>query len=215
MNNSHSAKGARKGLNPRKTPGQSRSTETVAAILEGAAHILEGPGLASYNTNDIAARAGVSIGSLYQYFPGKDAITLALIERESAGLVGEIDSALSLENPKQALRAMIGAAVRHQLRRPKLARLLDIEQERLAEVMPASSHAASARAMLIAFLRRAYGLREPEITDAVLDLMEIVRALTDAAGRREEVDAGPLAERIEGAVLGYLDARRGTDQRLP
>jgi hypothetical protein len=78
-------------------------------------------------------------------------------------------------------------------------------------VMPASSHAASARAMIIDFLRRAYGLREPQITDAVLDLMEIVRALTDAAGRRQEVNAGPLAERIEGAVLGYLDARRRTD----
>jgi AcrR family transcriptional regulator len=211
MNNSHSAIGARRRLNPRKTPRQSRSAETVAAILEGAAHILEGPGLASYNTNEITARAGVSIGSLYQYFPGKDAITLALIERESAGLVEEIDSALSLENPKQALRAMIGAAVRHQLRRPKLARLLDIEQERLAGMMPASNHAASARAMIIAFLRRVYGLREPQITDAVLDLMEIVRALTDTAGRRQEVNAGPLAERIEGAVLGYLDARRRTD----
>jgi hypothetical protein len=54
-------------------------------------------------------------------------------------------------------------------------------------------------------------LREPQITGAVLDLMEIVRALTDAAGRREELDAGSLAERIEGAVLGYLDARRRTD----
>ena len=77
-------------------------------------------------------------------------------------------------------------------------------------MVPASSHAASARVMLIAFFRRAYGLREPQITGAVLDLMEIVRALTDAAGRREELDAGPLAERIEGAVLGYLDARRRT-----
>jgi AcrR family transcriptional regulator len=211
MNNSRSVKGARRRLNPRKTPGQARSAETVAAILEGAAHILEGRGFTGYNTNEIAARAGVSIGSLYQYFPGKDAITLALIERESAGLVEEMDSALRLENPRQALRAMIGAAVRHQLRRPRLARLLDIEQDRLAGVMPASSHAASARAMIIAFLRRAYGLREPQITDAVLDLMEIVRALTDAAGRRQELHAGPLAERIEGAVLGYLDARRRTD----
>jgi hypothetical protein len=50
--------------------------------------------------------------------------------------------------------------------------------------------------------------------DEKRDLMEIVRALTDSVGRREEVDAAQLAERIEGAVLGYLDARRRIAQRL-
>ena len=66
-------------LEPRKAPAQARSTATVAAILEAAARILETDGLAGYSTNAIARRAGVSVGSLYQYFPGKDAITRALI----------------------------------------------------------------------------------------------------------------------------------------
>lgn len=68
-----------RGVTPRKAPGQPRSAHTVAAILEGAAQVLEERGLAGYTTNAIAARAGVSIGSLYQYFPTKDAVTVALI----------------------------------------------------------------------------------------------------------------------------------------
>ncbi len=157
MNNSHSPKSARMRLNPRKKPAQSRAVQTVEVILEGAAHILEERGLEGYTTNDIAARAGVSIGSLYQYFPTKDAVTLSLIQRESAALAEDINAAFDTEDPKKALRAMIAAAVRHQLRRPRLARLLDFEEDRLAALMPASSNAAAVRARIIAFLQKGYG----------------------------------------------------------
>jgi hypothetical protein len=64
-------------LKPRKMPGQARSQETVSIILEASARILESGGLRGFNTNAIAAKAGVSIGSLYQYFPNKDSIVLA------------------------------------------------------------------------------------------------------------------------------------------
>ena len=77
-------------LNARKTPAQKRSVATVAAILEAAARILETEGFDAYSTNAVAARAGVSIGSLYQYFPGKDAITRALISQGEAELLADI-----------------------------------------------------------------------------------------------------------------------------
>jgi AcrR family transcriptional regulator len=70
---------SKKTLKARKVPAQSRSQETVTVILEASARILESDGLRGFNTNAIAERAGVSIGSLYQYFPNKDAIVLALI----------------------------------------------------------------------------------------------------------------------------------------
>lgn len=63
---------------------QARSEATVEAILEAAAQIFEGHGYAAGTTNRIAARAGVSIGSLYQYFPNKDAILVALVHRHLA-----------------------------------------------------------------------------------------------------------------------------------
>lgn len=70
-------------LKPRKTPSQPRAAGTVAAIIEAAAQVLETEGFEGFNTNAIARRAGVSIGSLYQYFPGKDALTIALMNREA------------------------------------------------------------------------------------------------------------------------------------
>jgi AcrR family transcriptional regulator len=66
-------------LRARKTPRQRRATHTVDALLEAAAQVLESEGLAGFNTNAVARRAGASIGSLYQYFPSKDALTLALL----------------------------------------------------------------------------------------------------------------------------------------
>lgn len=70
-------------LQPRNVPTQPSSEETVAVIIEAAAQVLEADGLDGFNTNAVARRAGVSIGSLYQYFPGKDALTAALIRRET------------------------------------------------------------------------------------------------------------------------------------
>ncbi|MCI3181841.1 TetR/AcrR family transcriptional regulator [Caulobacter sp. CCUG 60055] len=68
------------GIKARK-PVQERSRRTVDAILEAAVQILEQDGEAGFTTNHVARRAGVSIGTLYQYFDGKDAILLALSER--------------------------------------------------------------------------------------------------------------------------------------
>ena len=71
-------------LEPRKLPKQARSGATVEAILEAAAQVFERHGYAAGTTNRIAERAGVSIGSLYQYFPNKDAILVALVHRHLA-----------------------------------------------------------------------------------------------------------------------------------
>ena len=66
---------------PRKLPQQDRSRVTVQAILEATTHILTEEGYEKANTNRIAERAGVSIGSLYQYFPNKESLLTALIEQ--------------------------------------------------------------------------------------------------------------------------------------
>lgn len=206
MNNSQSKAAGARRVSPRKAPSQPRSAHTVEAILEGAAHILELQGLDGYTTNAIAARAGVSIGSLYQYFPTKDAVTVALIERERAELVRDAMQALAQEDRRTALRQLIEVAVRHQLRRPALAALLDFEQHRLSAVMPASGNGAAMHAALAGFVRGAYpnGMLAPAL--AASDLMAIISALTDAAGRRGDVHPAQLVVRIEAAVLGYLDA---------
>ena len=71
-------------LEPRKLPKQARSQTTVETILEAAAQVFERHGYAAGTTNRIAERAGVSIGSVYQYFPNKDAILVALVHEHLA-----------------------------------------------------------------------------------------------------------------------------------
>lgn len=70
-----------KRLEARKPPIQKRAQFTVDGILSASAQVFEAFGYASASTNRIAKRAGVSIGTLYQYFPSKEAIAVALVER--------------------------------------------------------------------------------------------------------------------------------------
>ena len=78
-------KGARRArLSPRKSPRQERSRATVEAILEATTDILIRQGAGRLTTNRIAERAGVNIASLYQYFPGKEAIVAELRRRHGA-----------------------------------------------------------------------------------------------------------------------------------
>jgi len=71
----------REGINPRKSPVQERSRFTVEQIVQAATQIFAERGYAGATTNHIAERAGVSIGSLYQYFPNKEAILVTLAKR--------------------------------------------------------------------------------------------------------------------------------------
>jgi AcrR family transcriptional regulator len=66
----------------RKSPRQARALATVDAIFEAAARIIEEAGTAGLTTNHIAERAGVSVGSLYGYFPNKEAILVAMARRQ-------------------------------------------------------------------------------------------------------------------------------------
>ncbi|MGD0279039.1 MAG: TetR/AcrR family transcriptional regulator [Smithella sp.] len=68
-------------LEPRKKPSQERSRKTMAAIYEAAVHIFADIGYADATTDQIAEKAGVSIGTLYHYFSGKEAILYGLWER--------------------------------------------------------------------------------------------------------------------------------------
>jgi AcrR family transcriptional regulator len=187
---------------PRKTAVQARSARTVEAIVEAAARILETLGFEGYTTNVIAARAGVSIGSLYQYFPNKDAITLALIAREAAALLEDVRQAVVVEDWHEALDLMIQAAVRHQLRRPGLARLLDLEEGRLAA--QGDSGAAGLRSALRLVLERASCELVIIPEAATVDIIGITRGLTDMVGREPGIGPADLQQRLRRALFGYL-----------
>ena len=85
---------------PRKAASQERSRATVDALVEATARILVKEGFDKASTNRIAEVAGVSVGSLYQYFPGKEALVAAVAERHQQQIMqtvqGEVAEVLAL-----------------------------------------------------------------------------------------------------------------------
>jgi AcrR family transcriptional regulator len=101
---------------PRKRPRQRRSNQTVERILAAAARIFDERGYRSTTTNHVADEAGVSIGSLYQYFPNKDALLVALAEQhlvEAAERFGRRLARLRDEQPdlRETVRSLVELAV--------------------------------------------------------------------------------------------------------
>jgi AcrR family transcriptional regulator len=120
---------SRKRLEPRKTPRQRRSRETVDVILAAAARVFAASGYAATTTNHVARRAGVSIGSLYEYFPSKDALLVALTERHVDAAERELGTLLgALDAHPEPLAAMVERLVRAMVelhaRDPGLHRVL-------------------------------------------------------------------------------------------
>jgi len=126
---------APRDLKPRRSPVQERSRVTVSAILEAAAQVFERHGYAAGTTNRIAERAGVSIGTLYQYFPNKDALLVALTERhlsEAECVLRAVMTELVLSAPplRDGLELMVTAAIESHRHQPQLHRVLFEEAPR-------------------------------------------------------------------------------------
>lgn len=118
---------ARARKHPRRKAKQERARQTVDAILEGAAQVLLREGYARATTNRIAERAGVSVGTLYQYFDGKEDAFEALIRRQTALLVDAItsdppDPSRRLE---EVLRELLMLGLRASPHGPELFRRLE------------------------------------------------------------------------------------------
>jgi AcrR family transcriptional regulator len=116
--------------NTRKIPRQQRAQASVDFVLEAAAQVLEAAGEAGFNTNAVAERAGVSIGTIYRYFPDKAAILRALALKEAEAHHRAVMEILSDEAPGMArdraiVRAFVRAfAGRSQARRIAISALL-------------------------------------------------------------------------------------------
>ena len=110
---SHRSHAVPAALNPRKKPLQARSTATVDAIVEATIRILRRHGWAACTTTRIATLAGVSVGSLYQYFPNRNAIAVEIVrQRTRTYLAAVIAADLSgAATPEEAVEAAIAAFV--------------------------------------------------------------------------------------------------------
>lgn len=119
----------RQVLDPkRRLPRQARAQDTVETIFEAAARILQTEGRAGLNTNRIAEVAGISVGTLYAYFPDKQAILLAMARRENEAVAASVAKALSGADRDTSGEAPVRLAIRALIkgygRRNKARRIL-------------------------------------------------------------------------------------------
>ena len=122
---------------PRKRPRQQRSKATVDTILEATARVLKKQGFDGLSTNAVAAQAGVSIGSLYQYFPNKEALVAKLIDRHmedmNAAIFAEL-TRVAVMPIAQAARAVVELTIRAHSVDPDLHRVLTEQVPRIGKL---------------------------------------------------------------------------------
>jgi AcrR family transcriptional regulator len=126
-------------LKPRKQATQSRSRVTVDTLIEATARILVREGFDRASTNRIAEIAGVSVGSLYQYFPSKEALVAAVMQRHNEEIMHIVRSALSEAAAlplEQGVRTLVATAIKAHRVDPKLHRVL---AEQIPRVGPLES----------------------------------------------------------------------------
>lgn len=198
-------------LKARKAPKQARSAATVEAILAAAARVLARESLAGFNTNRVAEVAGVSVGSLYQYFPNKAALVAALIEREQARLAEGLEAAVAsvAQVPLvEGLSRLAHLAIGQQFHDPVYAAALDHEEKRLPI---GSALALSEGRLLRAILRFLEDHRDalpvwpdgsPE--EVARDLLLITRVMVEADAREGRAAPPSLHSRLVRALSGYL-----------
>lgn len=182
---------------------------TREAILEAAAHIIAAGGLAAFNTNAVAARAGVSIGSLYQYFPNKDALMLALIADRQARQVARVAEGLA-SLPAEAdleavLRILVRAAMQHHRDDDLLASAIDHEEARLPTGEVVGAALDEAGTLVCALLARFPDEIAPTL-DAVAarTLPALVRAVVDQWANLDPPQLDRAEDEAVRAALGYL-----------
>lgn len=154
----------------RRAPIQRRSRETVAAVLEGAARVFDREGIGA-TTNRIAEEAGVSIGTLYEYFPDKRALLLALGTHHMASaraLVDELCTRWSTSPPGSATDAvddLVGLLLEgHQRHRSMHALLTSVAHEAPALL----ADAMAMQAQLVGALADALSRADPTLDDVEL-----------------------------------------------
>jgi len=198
---------------PRKRPVQDRSRATVDAILAAAAQVLVKDGFDRTSTNRVAEVAGVSIGSVYQYFPSKEALVGALVERHNeamrAAVLAELTrvQVLPLE---AAVRAVIELIVRAHAVEPALHRVLMEQVPRTGRMGKLADFEVELHRLVVAYLdaHRAE-LRVDDLELAAFLAVAAVEAMTHGAVlyQPERLDDPRFLDEATAMVSRYLIAR--------
>ena len=211
----------RPATSPRKNASQERSRATVDALLAATARVLVREGYDHTSTNKIARAAGVSIGSLYQYFPSKEALVAAVLERHIGEMMVLVRTSLARvasfplrEAARELVRVMIEA---HRIQ-PKLHRVLVEQIPRVGNVEHVERVSEEATRLVRAYLeahRDEIGVEDLDMASFLA--VSCVEAMTHVAVlRRAELLADPrFVDEVAALVVRYLEGDAATSRVRP
>ncbi len=186
----------------------------VDALLDAAARVLMREGYANATTNAVAATAGVSIGSLYQYFPNKEALAAALHERHARQMHALMQRILDDPAPRtleQTVRELVHASVEAHRLQPKLHQVLEQEVPYLDRFEDEAAIDRAIHGMLAKMAReRRRELKVRDLDLAAFVVGEMVHALIHAAVIEPPsgLHYADIAEETVHAVVAYLTRAR-------
>jgi AcrR family transcriptional regulator len=195
---------------PRKLPQQDRSRITVEAILEATARILTEKGYSKTNTNQIAELAGVSIGSLYQYFPNKESLMAALIQQHENEMVELVESKLNhlFNTPlEEAIPQLVKAVIAAHAINPKLHQVLNEEIPRSGRLEQTQTMDDRITNMLLKYLERwSDRLKPQKLEMTVFIFSHTVESLCHAAVIEDQryMNNEEFEQEVFRMLLAYL-----------
>jgi len=197
---------------PRKKPRQQRSQDTVECILDATARVLCSTGYDRASTNRVALAAGVSVGSLYQYFPSKEALVAALVDRHVEQMTSLVKAKLaevSTAALEVAVRTMIESMFDAHRIDPRLHKVLIEQVPRIGKLEHVVGVEREVEALVAVFLAaRKDEIRRSKLEAAAFVLCNLVEAVTHASVLAELKDPrrSEVASELTDMVLRYLQA---------
>jgi AcrR family transcriptional regulator len=211
LRTSHLPQRAQLILEPRKSPVQARSAVTVAAILEATIQVLLSVGKERLTTTRVAIRAGVSVGTLYQYFPNKRALLQAVLKRHLHEVTNAIERVSSEQKGKtleQMATALINAFLNAKMHNAKTSVALysvssDVDGAKMAHQMGLRANKAIVQVLASA---REPLTKDPRLVAAMLQgaMGGVSRTLLESGAPEKQFDA--QRDELVFLVKSYLQA---------
>lgn len=206
------ARGRKPLISTRKQPRQTRSTRLVADILEAAARVLVRYGAHHFTTARVAEVAGISVGSLYQYFPNKESILFRLQADEWGQTMGELRRILGNGSvpPLERVRAAVKMFFRSECDEAAFRSALEEAAPLYREAPESRAHAEEGRRLLESFMKDALPHASSRERSFAADLMGLVMSATGKAissQNRSRPEVDELAAAVAEMICAYLRAR--------
>ena len=198
---------------PRKLPNQARARATVTAILDATARILAEDGFEAVNTNRVAEVAGVSVGSLYQYFPNKGALVGAVAVRHTEAMAAVIAAGVHAAADGDLpglVKALIRSTIQAHAANPKLRRAIIEELPRIGRPARIAELKRGIHQSVVALLTaRRSRIKVKDIPMAAFVIVNTVEHLTHAAelASYSARDLAQLERELNDFILAYLVGR--------